>query len=351
MQDESDNKIKKKDLNEESKYNINRLNVNNNEMFELEAENTFGRFSLPVESVLKKNILLNSNKNDSGKKKSLEGIQVCSIHNKALEAYCDTERSLICINCILEKKHEAHIILSLEEAWKKERGEILRIELEVKNAEQSISDQLNHIKELEEDLFNFKDINTSEITSFYSKIIEKIKEQEKKTSESMDKVLEEEIQKMNLIKEKVNNLLINDLLQIFDEINEMKISSYPKTEFLQNFKKISDRISSFLEILKIEESKVSKQKSEYSDFMYLKLEFKPLDETVNLTKFINNEIIKEYKYCNERDKILNKKFDVFEFDKLLDGTKNDNIYKFDEKYDSIDPHRLTLKGIIYLNYN
>ncbi len=45
----------------------------------------------------------------------------CDAHSKKLEAFCDLEKKLLCIDCILNENHKTHEILSLEKASQKER--------------------------------------------------------------------------------------------------------------------------------------------------------------------------------------------------------------------------------------
>ena len=45
----------------------------------------------------------------------------CDSHNKKLEAFCDLDKKLLCIDCILNENHKTHEILSLEKASLKEK--------------------------------------------------------------------------------------------------------------------------------------------------------------------------------------------------------------------------------------
>ncbi len=45
----------------------------------------------------------------------------CDAHSKKLEAFCDLDKKLLCIDCILNENHKTHEILSLEKASFKEK--------------------------------------------------------------------------------------------------------------------------------------------------------------------------------------------------------------------------------------
>jgi hypothetical protein len=322
--DEMKNENKKKDLNEINKNNMRRINGMNNDIIDLDGENSYGRFSLPVENALKKNIQSNMNKNDHNKNRRFEHNQFCLLHNKALEAYCNTEKLLICINCILEKKHEGHIILSIEEACEKEKEDFIIFEEEIQNAERSITHQLNNIIKIEEDLMDFRDKNFSKISYFYFFIKEKIKEKEAKTKEFMKKQIEEEIEKINFIKEKINNLLTNDTMRIINDLNVIKISNFSKTDFLQNLKNISDKITLILSDAKHLDSNILKERFICLDSINTKIRFKPSEEIISLIKYIHEE------------KISSDYNDVFEqMSQSKDNSiQNPNNYLFDNKDNS-----------------
>lgn len=48
----------------------------------------------------------------------------CQKHNKQLEAYCTTDRQVLCVSCILEDGHRAHDITTIAKAAEKERDKL-----------------------------------------------------------------------------------------------------------------------------------------------------------------------------------------------------------------------------------
>lgn len=42
---------------------------------------------------------------------------MCENHKKKLEAFCEKEKRILCIDCILNENHKNHEILSLDKAY------------------------------------------------------------------------------------------------------------------------------------------------------------------------------------------------------------------------------------------
>jgi len=57
--------------------------------------------------------------------RSREGAEdLCPKHNKQLEAYCSSDKSVLCVSCILEDDHKKHDITSIQKAACKERDRL-----------------------------------------------------------------------------------------------------------------------------------------------------------------------------------------------------------------------------------
>ena len=48
----------------------------------------------------------------------------CEIHSKKLEAFCEDDRTLLCIDCILLDGHKAHDISPIPQSSEKERSDL-----------------------------------------------------------------------------------------------------------------------------------------------------------------------------------------------------------------------------------
>lgn len=46
---------------------------------------------------------------------------MCYSHGKKIEAFCDLDKKILCIDCILNENHKNHEILSTEKACQKQK--------------------------------------------------------------------------------------------------------------------------------------------------------------------------------------------------------------------------------------
>lgn len=71
---------------------------------------------------------LNSNtilEHKSGKYGSgLADPEICKIHLKEYEAYCMEDRSLLCVQCLLERKHNNHKVYNIEDSYTKTKANL-----------------------------------------------------------------------------------------------------------------------------------------------------------------------------------------------------------------------------------
>jgi len=85
----------------------------------------------------------------------------CKIHNKAIEAFCATDKKLLCVSCILDQGHKTHDILSMPKAAAKHRevlntllnnayqneNLLLKGEVEIESQIKTVQDQFSKIIE------------------------------------------------------------------------------------------------------------------------------------------------------------------------------------------------------------
>ena len=50
-----------------------------------------------------------------------QGPSICHKHNKKLEAFCEKDKEVLCIDCILSEKHKSHEIVSVGKAVEKQQ--------------------------------------------------------------------------------------------------------------------------------------------------------------------------------------------------------------------------------------
>ena len=42
---------------------------------------------------------------------------LCSVHSKEIEAFCDDDKSMLCVNCIIENSHKNHNFSSIDKVF------------------------------------------------------------------------------------------------------------------------------------------------------------------------------------------------------------------------------------------
>jgi hypothetical protein len=138
----------------------------------VEDINTLTKNLVLVENTLqlsKSNIsLLEKEKDIITNKKPLK--LICPSHSKDLEAFCETDKMMLCVSCILENDHKNHDLSSIDKAAQKERAyiqsghdKILDIETELTLSLHKIEDYKNFIKKnsestIEDNLIFFEEM-------------------------------------------------------------------------------------------------------------------------------------------------------------------------------------------------
>ena len=65
---------------------------------------------------------------------------VCGTHNKKIEAYCSTDKEVLCIDCILSDTHKTHEISSVTKATEFEKEQLTLKYRACADLEQALSD-------------------------------------------------------------------------------------------------------------------------------------------------------------------------------------------------------------------
>lgn len=103
---------------------------------------------------------------------------MCAEHNKKLEAFCEKDLQVLCIDCILSEQHKSHEIISVQKAVEKQRQYLYD---EVTNA-QKTEDRLRliygDIKRHINDMHVQAEKNRKELSSIYSYVRELLLERE-----------------------------------------------------------------------------------------------------------------------------------------------------------------------------
>ena len=120
-------------------------------------------------------------------------IETCEIHNKAIEAYCNTDKKVLCVSCILDDGHKSHDITSITKAALRQKdilnaysGSVLMNEAIINKEEQDLDSGSKSIKD------NFERIQ-EDLHSIYESIKDLIDLREKENTEKMKALMQAEL--------------------------------------------------------------------------------------------------------------------------------------------------------------
>lgn len=161
----------------------------------------------------------------------------CERHNKPLEAYCESDDVLLCVNCLIESQHKTHSLSAIDCAAKQHREVLSKEIANVCEKEILLSATIAEIEtriKIQNDTFN-EEINKSK--KFFTEIKSIINEyesgMESKYKENNMKIVE------YLNKEKNSlDLLMKDIEYIKKENDKKLIDEESDVNFLMNGKRI-----------------------------------------------------------------------------------------------------------------
>eukprot|EP00826_Nyctotherus_ovalis_P029127 TRINITY_DN22973_c0_g1_i2.p1 TRINITY_DN22973_c0_g1~~TRINITY_DN22973_c0_g1_i2.p1 ORF type:complete len:211 (-),score=59.17 TRINITY_DN22973_c0_g1_i2:10-642(-) len=106
--------------------------------------------------------------------------EICALHGKSLEAFCEAEKVLVCIDCILLGEHKTHEVSAISEASKKARA-LMNGSVETsKRLKDSLKAALECVEMHRGELKTKVEEQKELIAKQFDKLIESIKEHETK---------------------------------------------------------------------------------------------------------------------------------------------------------------------------
>ena len=161
--------------------------------------------------------------------------ECCPHHNKFLEAFCDNDKSLLCIDCILGGAHKLHNVMPCELAFQKEQqiiatkaAECAPSEAIAKQALESCSQYQSMIKEKANE-------SKESISLFYMQIKSILHERENSLKQNINTILERELQNISQYSLEIENY-ISVIKKFNDEVITLK-----KETMIQTLKNSSGR--------------------------------------------------------------------------------------------------------------
>jgi F0F1-type ATP synthase membrane subunit b/b' len=137
-------------------------------------------------------------------------VEVCLLHQKNLEAFCETEKVLVCIDCILLGEHKSHEVSAISESSKKARALVNSFIDTSKRLNESLKAALECVETHRGELKGKVKEQREVISKQFNKMIQAIKDYEEKLNANLNEFLEQQYDKlnqnMNTIREQLNSI-------------------------------------------------------------------------------------------------------------------------------------------------
>ena len=117
---------------------------------------------------------------------------MCETHKKKVEAFCEDDLVLLCIDCILIDGHKAHDIRPVSQASEKERAGLQEDIDTANNLEESLNLMLSDIANFRAELGEKANSKREKVTSVFKEITNVIHERESTLKQNISNILEKE---------------------------------------------------------------------------------------------------------------------------------------------------------------
>eukprot|EP00826_Nyctotherus_ovalis_P007617 TRINITY_DN11926_c0_g1_i8.p1 TRINITY_DN11926_c0_g1~~TRINITY_DN11926_c0_g1_i8.p1 ORF type:complete len:406 (-),score=70.85 TRINITY_DN11926_c0_g1_i8:242-1459(-) len=121
-----------------------------------------------------------------------ETLQVCAAHGKRIEGFCEDDKKLLCISCILLDGHKAHEVSPIVQAAAKVRQKLARDVETAKKVEERVRNLMSDVESLKQHLVNTASKKLEETKALYNEIIDIITTRANTLKEAISGVVEKE---------------------------------------------------------------------------------------------------------------------------------------------------------------
>ncbi|CAG9323079.1 unnamed protein product [Blepharisma stoltei] len=104
---------------------------------------------------------------------------ICKNHNKELEAFCNTDKKILCVSCILEDGHKSHEIFPISKAATKHREKLENIKNSVSQIEANILKEQDKLEKKQSSIKNAQNKLLAEFSELYQSVREAVDSREK----------------------------------------------------------------------------------------------------------------------------------------------------------------------------
>jgi predicted RNase H-like nuclease (RuvC/YqgF family) len=170
---------------------------------------------------------------------------MCLKHGKKVEAFCEDDKIVMCINCILNDDHKTHNFLNIETAYQKCIDECTNSMKKINERKSSLHDNKIIISMTLGKLNKDKETVIKEATFLFDEIISKMKSRKKHVTDSLNKDFEflcgENEKRLNQLNEAINS--IDTTTSVYHSLKGVS-----NVEFLKWHTKKSNPINKMLQL-------------------------------------------------------------------------------------------------------
>lgn len=140
-----------------------------------------------------------------------KGQYLCKTHGKNQEAFCEDDKQLLCIDCILHSCHKSHEIKSINESYKKAKENIFNKQQKSLSIEIDLNKKLSELEEEKNELRNKLEEKNNIISDFFNEISKIIHDRESFLKSNLNQLVEKEENNIEQKKVEINKHL--DLIE------------------------------------------------------------------------------------------------------------------------------------------
>ncbi len=127
----------------------------------------------------------------------------CSVHGKKLEAFCEDDMRLLCIDCILVDGHKAHEICPIPSSSERERGRVRQGLGTAKKVEADLTLLLSNMEKYETKMGETAGQRQGKVAEVFAEIVKTIRDYEEGLKSGISRMLQKERDQLNETRESI----------------------------------------------------------------------------------------------------------------------------------------------------
>jgi hypothetical protein len=158
---------------------------------------------------------------------------MCSVHSKDLEAFCENDKVVLCVSCIIENDHKNHDLSSIDKAAQKEKTVIQSTINNLGSIRRQVADGLNDVCNIFSLITVKANKNIKAVDEFFQQIIYTLNERKELLRNRIATQLEMETEAIKKLEDYINKQLLKidefiDANSKIDDKTDLEILSSAK---------------------------------------------------------------------------------------------------------------------------